>query len=144
MHLLCRSRVIFVIFTLYAKSPAGYLPTVSAHRVIYHHVCVKRPDQGNQSPFGQRVQKVKSTATDGVHHTLLGLSKLDCSTNLQEDSNTQRRTSTSSESSRRHVSNTDLVGTDTISDCGDIDHGKSAQGSVTYTAHVGQTKNSFS
>ena len=44
---------------------------------------------------------------------------------------------TSSESSRRDGSNTDLVGTVHYSNCGDIEHGKSAQGGVLYTVVYG-------
>ena len=41
------------------------------------------------------------------------------------------------ESSRRVVSNADLHGTDAIPNCGDIEHGKSAQGCAIYTVLYG-------
>ena len=74
------------------------------------------------------------------HHTPLGrYSKLDCSIPLIDCSISNRvevSNDTSSERSRRDVSNAGLFGTDTIPTIptipttvsGDIDHGKSAQG----------------
>ena len=72
-----------------------------------------------------------TTVYDGVHHTPLGrFSKLDCSTTKR----VPIPNDTSSESSRRDVSNADLFGHRHYSNCcGGINHGKSFQGCVMHT-----------
>ena len=81
------------------------------------------------------LQRYVHTVYDGVCHTPLGrFSKRDCSLIKR----VPVPNDTCSESSRRDVSNADLLGTGTISNCGDIDHGKSAQGGAIYTVVYGR------
>ena len=82
-----------------------------------------------RAPTHKFVFYIFSTVYDGVHHTPLGrFSKLDYSAT----SRVSIPNDTSSECSRRGVSNADLFWHRHCSNRGDMEHGKSAQGCVIY------------